>query len=208
YKKLLAIQKTSLTVALEAGRACFRKKLNKNIEIENLFNSADALSRLGLRMIKVYFMYGFPDEEKEDLLAIGNLIKELLDKTNFKINVSLNLFIPKPFSPWENKPLLGPAKAEEKKDTILANIPKRKRIKLSYSSINTSLIEAIISRGGRDLGSVFIELNRQRKELLDKNLLFNWPVWKDVLEKKDINWQRYIKAETKNFPWSFIDNRG
>ncbi|MCF7870317.1 MAG: radical SAM protein, partial [Candidatus Omnitrophica bacterium] len=35
YKKLLAIQKTSLTVALEAGRACFRKKLNKNIEIEN-----------------------------------------------------------------------------------------------------------------------------------------------------------------------------
>jgi radical SAM family uncharacterized protein len=207
YKKLLAIQKTSLTVAIEAGRACFRKKLNKNIEIENLFNSADALGRLGLKMIKVYFMYGFPDEKKEDLLAIGNLIKELLKRTKFKINVSLNLFIPKPFSPWENKPLLDPAKAKERRDIILANIPKIKRIKLSYSSIDLSLIEAIISRGDRKLSSVFIEINKQRKKLFEKNLLFSWPVWKDILEKKGINWQRYIRSETKNFPWSFINNK-
>jgi radical SAM family uncharacterized protein len=204
YKKLLAIQKTSLTVALEAGRACFRKKLNKNIEIDNLFNSADALSRLGLRMIKVYFMYGFPDEEKEDLLAIGNLIKKLLEKTNFRINVSLNLFIPKPFSPWENKPLLDPVKAKEKRNIILANIPRRKRIKLSFSNIDISLIEAIVSRGGRDLGPVFVELNRQRKKLAAKNLLFSWPIWKDVLEKEGIDWQKYIEPKTKNFPWSFI----
>ncbi|MFO8052956.1 MAG: TIGR03960 family B12-binding radical SAM protein [Candidatus Omnitrophota bacterium] len=207
YKKLLAIQKTSLTVALEAGRACFRKKLNKNIAIDNLFSSAATLYGLGLRMIKVYFMYGFPGEEKEDLLAIGNLIKELLEKTSFRINVSINLFIPKPFSPWENKPLLNPTQAKEKIKIILANIPRKKRIKLSFSNIDTSLIEAIISRGDRGLGSVFYKLHNEKKEVLEKDLSFNWPLWKNTLEEKGINWQRYIKSETKNFPWSFIKNK-
>ncbi|MCF7873584.1 MAG: TIGR03960 family B12-binding radical SAM protein [Candidatus Omnitrophica bacterium] len=208
YKKLLTIQKTSLTVAIEAGRPYLRKKINKNIAVDKLFDSAASLHSLGLRMIKVYFMYGFPKEEKKDLLAIGNLIKNLLKKTPFKINISINLFIPKPFSPWENKPLLGPAKAKNNKKIILTNIPRSKRLKISFSNIDTSLIEAIISRGDRNLGPVFVQLHKRRKELIEKNLLFSWPAWKDILEKKGINWQRYIKSETKNFPWSFIKDKG
>ncbi|MCF7916868.1 MAG: TIGR03960 family B12-binding radical SAM protein [Candidatus Omnitrophica bacterium] len=205
YKKMLAIQKTALTVAIEAGSKSLRKKLNKNIDLDKLFELARPLSNLGLRTIKVYFMYGFSDEKREDLLAIGDLIKDLLKRTSLKINVSINLFIPKPSSTWEKMPLCQMRQAELKKKIILDNIPRTKRIKLSSAQIEKNLIEAIISRGNIELGSTLLKINKLRKELQEKDQLFSWPVWKEALEKTNVDWQKYIKSETKNFPWSFIE---
>jgi radical SAM superfamily enzyme YgiQ (UPF0313 family) len=204
YKKLLAVQKTPLTVAVEAGTMDLRKKINKNIAVEQLFNFAKSLRQGGLKLIKVYFMYGFDQEEEKDLLAIGGFIKDLLEKTPFKVNASINLFIPKPFSPWQDRPLPSLASIREKKEVILSNMPRSGRLKLSFSDIDKSLIEAVISRGDNKLGPVFIELEKKRKELLKKGQLFNWPVWRDSLEKNGIDWHRYLKGKTKNFPWSFI----
>ncbi|MCF7878456.1 MAG: radical SAM protein [Candidatus Omnitrophica bacterium] len=208
YKKLLAIQKTPLTVAVEAGTMDLRKKINKDIAVKQLFDSAENLRQRGLRLIKVYFMYGFEQEEEKDLLAIGGFIKDLLKKTSFKINASINLFIPKPFSPWQDRLLPSLASIREKKEVILANMPRSGRLKLSFSNIDKSLIEAIVSRGDNKLGPVFIELEKKRKELLKKGQLFNWPVWRDALEKNGIDWHRYLKKKTKNFPWSFIKDKG
>jgi radical SAM family uncharacterized protein len=208
YKKLLAIQKTPLTVAIEAGTMDLRKKINKNIAVEQLFNSAKSLRQDGLKLIKVYFMYGFDQEEEKDLLAIGGFIKDLLEKTPFKVNASINLFIPKPFSPWQGRLLPNLASIREKKEVILSNMPRSGRLKLSFSNIDKSLIEAVISRGDNKLGPVFVELEKKRKELLKKDRLFNWPVWRKSLEKNGIDWHRYLREKTKNFPWSFIENRG
>ncbi len=205
YKKLLSIQKTSLTVAVEAGTDSLRKRLNKNIAVDELFSSAQAFYNLGLNLIKLYFMYGFPGEENEDLLAIGNFVRMLSKQAPFKINISINLFIPKPFSPWEKMPLSDINQARQKEKIILGNMPKGKRIKISFSNLDQSLIEAIVSRGDKELMPAFINLHKRRKKLLEKKSLFSWPVWEETLKQEGIDWQRYIRVNTKNFPWSFIN---
>lgn len=204
YQKLLSSQKTPLTVAIEAGTKKMRNKLNKNIDINKLFDLANPLYKLGLRTIKVYFMYGFLDETEKDLLSIGYLIKDLLKKTNFKINVSINLFIPKPNSTWENIPFSSTEQAAAKKKMILSNLPRTKRIKLACSDLEKSRIEAIISRGDKNLSRLLKRLQQKRAELLEKDLLFSWPVWEKICKKENINWQSYLRPQTKNYPWSFI----
>ncbi len=205
YKKLLSFQKTPLTVAVEAGTDNLRKKLNKNIEVEKLFAWAETLPKLGLEQIKVYFMYGFPQEKKEDLIAIGNFIRKLKEKTRLKINASINLFIPKPCSRWENIPFCQIEDAKAKKSIILNNIPFSKKIKITTSQLDKSLIEVILSRADADIGPVLLNIQKKWHKLTKENKLFSWEIWKEEFRKEKIDWQRYTKAETLNFPWSFIE---
>ncbi len=100
YKKLTSLGKTSLTVAVEAPRDCLRKKLNKKIDVNKLFEVAQTIKSLNVKNIKLYFMFGLPDETEEDLTAIGKFIGQLQKQSKLSINASINMFIPKPLSLW------------------------------------------------------------------------------------------------------------
>ncbi len=204
YRKLLPLQKTPLTVAIEAGTQKLREKLNKPIEVNKLFNYTDTLYRFGLRSIKVYFMYGFPDESQEDLESIGVLIRRLQQQTQFKINVSINLFIPKPCSRWEDVPFCGIEEARIKKKIILKSIPKSRRIKVNFSDLDKSLIETVLSRADNKISPALLRLHKKQKKLTDKNKIFSWPIWEKALSSEGIDWKRYLDVGTENFPWSFI----
>lgn len=206
YKKLLPFQKTPLTVALEAGSERLRSKLNKNIQIESLLNCSGVLYRLGLRSIKVYFMYGLPEEDESDLAAIGLLIKRLLRETPFNINISINLFIPKPGSCWEGASLCNINQARVKKEIILKNTPKSRRLKINFSNLEANLIEAVLSRADSGVGSVLLNLFQRKKYFSQDNELLSWPLWEEAFTTENIDWQRYVKVETENFPWSFIES--
>jgi len=63
-----------------------------------LFEAAAILKRLSARHIKLYFMFGFHDESDADLRAVGGFLRRLYAQCHLKLNVSINAFIPKPFS--------------------------------------------------------------------------------------------------------------
>ena len=204
YKKLLPLKKTSLTIAVEAARDCMRKQLNKNIDIKELFEAAKIVRSLGVRHLKLYFMYGFSGETDEDLIAIGEFIKKLQRESNIDINASINVFIPKPFSLWEDMPMQSEEILNEKRSLILGNIPRSRRIKVSTSDIKRSIIEAVISRADRDFSSVIERVYSKEKEALRFNQGFNWDIWNDAIDKERLDYTRYLSAEGKSFPWSFI----
>ena len=204
YKKLLPLKKTSLTVAVEAARDCMRERLNKNIDIKELFEAAKIVRSLGVRHLKLYFMYGFSDETEEDLFAIGEFIKKLQRESNIDINASINVFIPKPFSLWESMPMQSEEALSAKRGPILNNIPRSRRIKVSTSDIKRSIIEAVVSRADRDFGRVIERVYRKEKEAMMFNQGFNWDMWNDAIVDEGIDCKSYLAAEKKDFPWSFI----
>lgn len=100
FSSLQSIRKSGLTFAIEAGSEKVRLKINKEFTEEKFFTILKSLYEKGWRLVKLYFILGFPDLENE-----AEDIEKLLDNIikNFKglrVNVSIALLIPKPFTPF------------------------------------------------------------------------------------------------------------
>jgi radical SAM superfamily enzyme YgiQ (UPF0313 family) len=95
-------QKT-VAIAPETGKEGLRERIGKRISDERILEAARALAKYGLS-VKLYYMFGLPGEEKEDLDAIASQvaeIKSMMGKKG-KVKVSANPFIPKPLTPmWK-----------------------------------------------------------------------------------------------------------
>ncbi|MCM8786519.1 MAG: radical SAM protein [Candidatus Omnitrophica bacterium] len=204
YKKLLANKKTSLTLAVEVANDTLREKLGKKIDTRKLFEAAYILRSLGIRHIKLYFMFGLPYEEENDILAIGSFLKRLVEATNIKLNVSINIFIPKPFSSWQNFSMEDINILENKRKLIFKNIPRKDAINVNVALPKYSILEAILSRADRDFYKVIknIFLKKINPQSLDKNSLFE--IWMNEMKEEKIDYMRYLKISSENFPWSFI----
>ncbi|MBU2250991.1 MAG: TIGR03960 family B12-binding radical SAM protein, partial [Candidatus Omnitrophica bacterium] len=205
YKKLSSFRKASLTVAIEAARQPLREALNKKIDLGVVFEAAKILQSLGLRQIKIYFMYGFPQETDEDLLAIGEFLDDLYRRSRLKLRVSLNVFIPKPFSLWQAKSILPEDILRRRQDLILRNLPRQRGVSVSFSSIERSLFEALVSRAGREFGKV-LYLAYSRGVCFDGSREnFSFGIWKELMEEAGFDYRRCLEEQTANFPWSFIE---
>jgi radical SAM family uncharacterized protein len=204
YKKLISIRKTSLTVAVEVANERLRSTLNKRIDKKELFEASKILHSLKVKHIKVYFMYGFPEEGEEDLVAIGEFLKKLSKDSNLTLNVSINIFIPKPFSVWENVSMEDESILEQKREIILKNIPFNRNIKVSISHPKKSIVEAVIARGDRRLVPVIYRAFLKEVRLNSHREGFLWEVWENAFREEGLDYKFYTKANSDNFPWSFI----
>lgn len=203
YTKLFFLKKTSLTVAIEAAQEGLRNKLGKTLDINKLFEAAKILRSLKLKQIKLYFLTGFSEEADEDLISIGTFLQKLSQETRIGLNVSVNIFVPKPFSLWETHMMDREETLVRKIKIISSNIPRRGNINLSISQPRKSILEAIISRADRRFSSVILEVFRvcQKQE----NDYFDWDIWQAAMQKLKIDYKKYLNnIEYKNFPWSFI----
>ena len=203
YKKLSLIKKSSITVAVEAGSDTLRAKLNKRIDTEILFQAAANLRQLGIRHIKLYFMYGFPEENDDDLKAIGSFIERLSRESRLEIHASINIFVPKPFSVWGKAAMDDEEIILRKNEIILSHIPRKHFIKVDTSNPKRSLLEGICSRGDRDLGKAIYAAFKKGAMFDGDGEHFNWPLWQAAFEETGIDYKKYLRA-ADNPPWGFI----
>jgi radical SAM superfamily enzyme YgiQ (UPF0313 family) len=61
----------------------------------------------GVRSAKLYFMVGLPGERDEDVLQIADLARSIRDSARLKVVLAVNIFVPKPHTPWSKAPFLG-----------------------------------------------------------------------------------------------------
>jgi len=203
HRKLLALKKTNLTVALEAGTERMREKIRKNIDVNCLLEAKSVLKTLGLRHIKLYFMFGFPEEREDDVYSIARLSRVLLKELGLKLNVSINVFIPKPFTPLEQSPLEDESVLQQKKNILLSSLGHR-RINVSVSNIKRSILEAVMSRGDRDLGRVIENAFLKGARFDSYADSFNWDLWQDSFKEENIDYGRYIYDRDSHLAWSHI----
>ncbi|MBU0694371.1 MAG: TIGR03960 family B12-binding radical SAM protein [Candidatus Omnitrophica bacterium] len=204
YKKLIPLKKTSLTLAVEAALPALRNELNKRLDIGKFFEAAKIIHSLGIKHIKIYFMFGFPQEDDEDLIGIGQFLRRLRQEAKLILNVSINIFVPKPFSSWEAVPMQEESILNAKRKIILESIPRNEPIKPSFSYPQKSILEAVISRGDRRLSSVIYRVYSKEAELGEYGENFSWDIWDEAFKEEGIDYRFYLEAKTENFPWSFI----
>src|SRR5579863_8791404 len=101
----------SVTVAPEAGSERMRKVINKNLTETEILSAAEMMLGEGVGNLKFYFMLGLPEERDEDVLAIADLVARVLERARARrtrigsVTVSLNPFVPKPWTPFQWDPM-------------------------------------------------------------------------------------------------------
>ncbi len=131
-------QKT-FTVAPEAGSQKIRDILKKDISEEHVESSLKIGRKAGFDRIKMYFIYGVPGEDENDLRAIADLC-EMAKKMGYKVKASLNPLIPKPGTAIKGK-RMEDVKALREKEKFLKNLLKSIGVSFEFESIKNAYLQ-------------------------------------------------------------------
>lgn len=208
------VKSKSLTFAPEAGTQKLRDVINKNItdkDIENAFISAFEAGMTGL---KLYFMIGLPFETPNDLLGIVNICQKAKELyRNYKkgnkpltISVSCATFIPKAFTPFQWCKFASLSEVE-KKQKLLNIMLKKIGVKFSFHDPRSSEIEAILSRGDRNLGKVLLSAYKNGAIFDSWSELFSAEAYDKAFAKTGVNKELYLRQFNTNEPlsWDLIN---
>jgi len=199
------IARTGFTFALEAASSDIRCRINKNIDVDALFSQLPVLKKNGWKSLKLYFMVGFPWETEEDIDIIGDVIK-VFNKSGINVNLAISPFIPKPHTPFQWLPMEDKDILREKMLRIKSILRKRS-VRVKYRDVETSLIEAVVSRGDGVLMPLFEHLSDNHIRLEAWSEFFKPELYHDWFVQNDIDIQKYLEGRDigKPLPWDFID---
>lgn len=149
----------SITVAPEAGSERMREVIKKEIREYDILNTAELAASAGIKMIKLYFMVGLPNESEEDIQAIIDLVDKVKSRVP-KVSVSINPLVPKPHTPFQWLPFGGNfsltpqenLKALDGKLKFLKKELKRKKVEVETGSVKKFAVQTIASRGDEKVG--------------------------------------------------------
>lgn len=195
-------QKT-ITIAPETGSERLRRVINKGISEENLRTAARLSAKSGIQHMRLYIMIGLPTETDEDIDAIIGLAERTqahMAEVGCKgrLTLSINPFIPKPFTPFQWMAMDHQKSVEKKLQYIKKSLQKNRRIEVLVESPKEAYIQGVLARGDRRLGKVLAAcaLDRGSKS-------FKSEMKKAGLDMDDCN---YRERDFDDYlPWSHLD---
>ncbi len=148
----------TLTMAPEAGSDRMRAAINKGITEEHLWRALDMGIAAGLRHYRLYLMIGLPGETAEDIEAIVSLairLKEYLENKGNKgtLTLSVNPFVPKPFTPFQWLPMMDKAAVEAELRQLRQGLKRRRGIEILTEPLKSAYTQGVLARGDRRLGA-------------------------------------------------------
>ena len=151
-------QKT-ITIAPETGSERLRRVINKGISEEHLQNAATLSAKSGIQHMRLYIMIGLPTETDEDIEAIVGLAERTQSHMaevgcKGRLTLSINPFIPKPFTPFQWMAMDNQKTVEKKLQYIKKALQKNRRIEVLVESPKEAYIQGVLARGDRRLGAV------------------------------------------------------
>jgi radical SAM family uncharacterized protein len=158
-------RRSGLTFAPEGGSERIRKVINKMVTEEDLVRTVTTAYSHGWRQVKLYFMCGLPTETDEDVLAIADLARKVIDtgrevtgSRDIRCTVSIGGFIPKPHTPFQWAGQLDPettnARLAKLRDAIRSDRRYSRAIGFRYHDGEPGVVEGLLSRGDRRVGAV------------------------------------------------------
>ncbi len=193
----------TLTMAPEAGSSKMRSVINKGIEEVHLFRAMDFGLAAGIRNFRLYIMIGLPFEEDADIDAIGNLagrIKDYMEQqgSRGKLTLSINPFVPKPFTPFQWLPMADQRIVEKRLKRIREYLKGRKQLEIISESPREAVIQAVLARGDR----------RVSKILLESHKMGGSKAFRRFMKAGGLDEGFYLgrkRAPDEIFPWESID---
>ncbi|BEU87339.1 radical SAM protein [Selenomonas sp. TAMA-11512] len=193
----------TVTLAPEAGSVRMRAVINKGIEEKHLFQAIDLGVEAGIRQFKLYLMIGLPDETAEDIAAITDMVQRLHDYILEKIRhvqltLSVNPFVPKPFTPFQWKSMASKQWIEKSFKEIRTSLRHLKGLKIITESPKEAIIQSVLARGDRRVGAALaravMEYDGSKgflKAMKDEGLTADFYIYRE-------------REETELFPWESL----
>ncbi len=214
--KVQKVRKSGLTFAPEAGTQRLRNAINKNVREEDLLNTCKISFEGGWNNIKLYFMLGLPTETDEDVLAINDLAMKVLalfkpyasnKAKGVHITVSTSCFVPKPHTPFQWEPQVD-MEEYRRRVTLLRDHMRAKSITYNWHDADTSLVEAVLSRGDRRVGAVIEEVWRNGGKLDSWTEYFSFTRWMEAFKTCGLDPKFYACRERtfdETLPWNRVN---
>ena len=210
-------RKTGLTFAPEVGSKRMRDIINKNIREKEMLDCIKMAFSKGWERIKLYFMIGLPFETGEDITEIILLLKKIIRAARSKvagkklsrlrINISINSFCPKPFTPFQWVSQDNHAKLKDKFDYILKHIPKQ-YVNISWTDPGKSIIECALSRGDQRVGEVIEGAWKSGAKFDNWTDNFKQHIWEKEFRKAGLDINFFTTrgfSSSEILPWDVID---
>ena len=207
--ELLSVLKQSnvktATIAPDAGSERMRKVINKGITEETILSAADSLVANGIPNLKLYFMIGLPTETVDDVDAIIGLCKKIkhrfLKSSRSKkrigaITVSLNCFVPKPFTPFQWVAMAEISALKKKIQKIKNELKKVPNVRIHSDIPRWAYIQALFARGDRKVAEILSVAHAHKGN------------WAHTLKSVPVNPDFYVIRDrdlAEPLPWDFID---
>ncbi len=212
-ENIIKVRKTGFTLVPEAGTERLRCVINKDLENKEIYEAASNAFSLGWRLLKLYFMVGLPTEKEEDLEGIVKLVEELIriGSKNLKsaphINLSVSSFIPKPHTPFQWIKMEDEKVLREKHKFLNSRLMKYPFVKFKKHPLKNSFLEAIFSRGDRQLNQVLFESWKRGARFDSWADCFKFPVWEEAFQFTNIDYMSYLQDLDRDsiLPWEHIE---
>ncbi|MBP3921912.1 MAG: TIGR03960 family B12-binding radical SAM protein [Ruminiclostridium sp.] len=218
-KKIKSVRQSGLTFAPEAGSQRLRDVINKNITEDDIMKSCKIAFEGGYSSVKLYFMLGLPTETLDDIAAIKTLADKIIDiyytverhsKRGISISISLSTFIPKPFTPFEFEPQATKEQIDERQKYLLDIVRSKggKRIDVSWSHYETTILEAVFARGDRRVSAVIYDAWKNGCKLDGWNEYFKPEIWDQAFINTGIDKTFYAnraRSYDEIAPWDHMD---
>jgi len=195
-------QKT-ITIAPETGSARLRDVINKGITEDDLRKGALLAAKSGVHHLRFYIMIGLPTETQEDIQAIVDLAlrtRQYMEEVGSKgrLTLSINPFIPKPFTPFQWMAMDEQKSVEKKLQYIKKALQKDRRIEVLIESPKEAYIQGVLARGDRRLCAVIRACAEERG-----SKSFKAELKKAGLDMDRMNYRERTLDEA--LPWDMLD---
>ena len=200
------------TFAPEAGTQRLRDTINKGVSDEEIARCAQLAFDRGWSSIKLYFMIGLPGETMDDVLAIADISKRVLDMGHRRhggraqVKANISTFIPKVMTPFQWD---GQASTEdiEAKVVALRKAMHGNGLTMSWHDPQSSILEAALGRGDRRLGAVIRRAWQKGARLDAWDEHFDFSIWLEAFAEAGLDpaWyaQRNIPID-EALPWQHL----
>jgi radical SAM superfamily enzyme YgiQ (UPF0313 family) len=196
----------SLAIAPEAGSERLRRALNKHLTRDQIVEAVRLISRTGDFTVRLYFMVGLPTETNEDVSRIYDLVKNIkhhMVKESAsrgrigQIKLSVNCFVPKPFTPFQWFPLDHVSALKEKQRWLKRSMSKEGGVKLNFDVPKWAYLQTLLSMGDRRVAPMLLKAH-------------NWEGdWPRVFRSSKVNPDFFVyrpREMDELLPWDFIDH--
>jgi radical SAM superfamily enzyme YgiQ (UPF0313 family) len=198
-------QKT-LAIAPEAGSERLRRVINKHLTRDQITDTARLIARTGEFALRLYFLMGLPTETKDDVAQILDLVKsikhQVIKESSTRgrigqIKLSVNCFVPKPFTPFQWFPMESVSLLREKQRFLKKAVAKEGGVKVNFDVPRWAYIQSLFSMGDRRVGSMLMLSHEHEGD------------WSRAFRFSEINPDFFVhrpKGLDEILPWDFIDH--
>lgn len=216
-EKIKRVRKSGLTFAAEAGTQRLRDVINKNVTEEEIMHTCRIAFEGGYSSVKLYFMMGLPTETDEDIVGIAELAQRIADLyysienrpkgRGVQISISTATFVPKPFTPFQFEPQ-DTREEIERKQKLLVDSVKSRKIKVSWHDPNVSILEAVLAKGDRRLCKVIYTAWKKGCKFDSWSEYYRFDLWLEAFAECGVDPAFYANRKfsfDEILPWDHLD---